>query len=115
MLASLASMKQLLKDFIKTFKEQVSGEELPRAGKLVLTKKAFNKMTEWALSRETLELTFQYGAKTRKEKGVYQIVRQYKYYSVGLWCIDEYQPIKGMKNVEKVCFVITCWKGSVRA
>lgn len=108
------SMKQIIKDFLKTAKEQLFGEELPRQGKLVLTKKAFVKMAEWSLSKETLELTFQYGRKTKREQGMYQIVREYKYYSVGLWYIEEFKPVKGTKKVEKVCFVITCWKGSVR-
>jgi hypothetical protein len=34
-------MKQLLKDYLKIAKEQLFGEVLPRAGKLVLTKKRF--------------------------------------------------------------------------
>jgi len=76
-------MKQLLKDYLKIAKEQLFGEVLPRAGKLVLTKKALLKMNEWALSQEGLALTFQYGTKTKKEKNVYQIVRKYKYYSIG--------------------------------
>ena len=62
-------MKQLLKDLIKTAKEQIFGEELPREGKIVLTKNAFLKITEWALSKETLELAFQYGTKMKREKG----------------------------------------------
>jgi hypothetical protein len=108
-------MKQMLKDFLKTAKEQLFGEALPREGKLVLTKKAFMKMTEWALSQESLELTYQYGSKTKKEKEVYQIVRNYKYYSIGLWYVEQYRPVKGTVKVEKVYLIITCWKGSVRA
>ena len=61
-------MKQLIKDFIRTAKEQIFGEELPREGKIVLTKKAFLKIAEWALSKETLELTFQYGTKTKQRE-----------------------------------------------
>ena len=108
-------MKHLLKDLLKTAKVQLFGEELPRKGKLVLTRKAVAKMTEWALSQEALELTFEYGTKTRREKGVYQITRAYKYYSVGLWYIEQYRPVRGSIRVEKVCLVITCWKGGVRA
>jgi hypothetical protein len=108
-------MKQLLKDFIKTAKEQLFGEELPRKGKLVLTRKAVAKMSEWALSTEALALTFEYGTKTRREKGIYQIVREYQYYSIGLWYIEQFRPVKGSIRVEKVCLVLTCWKGSVRA
>ena len=109
-------MKQLLKDFIKTAKEQIFGEELPREGKIVLSKKvALVKMPEWGISKETLELTFQYGEKTHRGNRIYQIVRTYKYYSVGLWYIEEYRPVKGTRRVEKICLVITCWKGRVRA
>jgi hypothetical protein len=82
---------KLLEDFLKIAKDQIFGrdEELPREGKLVLTKKAFDKMVEWQLSEETLKLTYEVGEKTKKEKGVYQIVRAYKYYSVGLWYIEQ--------------------------
>jgi hypothetical protein len=109
-------MRQILKDLFKTAKEQLLGEELPRKGKIVLSQKvSLVKMAEWGLSKETLELTFQYGDKSHVKDGIYQIVRKYKYYSVGLWCIAEYRPLKGTRNVEKVCLIITCWKGSVRA
>jgi len=72
---------KLLKNFLKTTKDQIFGrdEELPREGKLVLTRKAFDKMVEWQLSEETLKLTYEVGEKTKKEKGVYQIVRAYKF------------------------------------
>jgi len=108
---------KLLEDFLKIAKDQIFGrdEELPREGKLVLTKKAFDKMVEWQLSEETLKLTYEVGEKTKKEKGVYQIVRAYKYYSVGLWYIEQWKPVKGTREVEKVALVITCWKGAVRA
>ncbi len=110
-------MKQIFKGFLKTAKEQLFGvdEELPRQGKLVLTKKALEKMLDWGMSEEGLKLTFEYGTKTKKENGVYQISRNYKYYSENLWYIEEYRPIKGTTQVEKVCLVITCWKGRVRA
>ena len=118
MLASLASVvKQLLRDFWTTIRQQLFGayEELPRKGKLVLTKKAINKMVEWGMSEEGLKLTFEYGTKTKKEKGIYQISRTYKYYTENLWYIEEYRPVKGTKEVEKVHLVITCWKGGVKA
>jgi len=108
-------MKQLLKDYLKIAKEQLFGEVLPRAGKLVLTKKALLKMNEWALSQEGLALTFQHGTKSKKAKNVYQVVREYKYYSIGLWYVEQYRPVKGTIKVEKVCLVITCWKGGVSA
>jgi hypothetical protein len=109
-------MKQILKDLLKTAKEQIFGEELPQQGKLVLSKKvSLVKMPEWGINKETLELTFQYGEKTYRGNGIYQIVRKYKYYSVVLWYVEEFQPVKGTRNVEKICLVITCWKGSVRA
>ena len=117
MLASLASrMKQLLIDFLKTMKEQLFGEELPRKGKLVISQKVSRvKMPEWGLSEETLKLTYEYGEKTYRGHGIFQIIRTYKYYSVGLWYIEEYRPVKGTVGVEKVCLVITCWKGVVKA
>jgi hypothetical protein len=108
-------MKQTIKDLLKTAKEQLFGENLPREGKLVLTRNAVAKMAEWVLSKETVELTFQYGSKTRREKGVYQIVRMHRYYSVGLWYIEQFRPVRGSVQIEKVCLVITCWKGGVRA
>jgi hypothetical protein len=107
----------IFSDFIKTAYKQIFGkteEELPRDGKLVLSKKAFSKMVEWGLDEETLKLTYQVGEKTSKGNGVYQITRKYQFYSVGLWYVEEYRPLKGTKQVEKVCFVITCWKGSVK-
>jgi hypothetical protein len=108
-------MKKLLQDLIKTAKEQLFGEELPRQGKLVLSQKVMLvKMPEWSISKETLELTFEYGKKTYVKNGIYQIVRKYKYYSVGLWYVEEYRPVKYSRNVEKVCVVITCWKGGVK-
>jgi hypothetical protein len=110
------SMKQVFKDLLKIIKEQLFGEEFPRKGKLILSKKvSLVKIPEWGLSKETLELTFQYGKKSYVKDRIYQIVREYKYYSVGLWYIEEYRPIKGTTDVEKVGLVITCWKGSVRA
>jgi hypothetical protein len=72
-------------------------------------------MTEWSLSREGLELTYQYGVKTKKENEVFQIVREYKYYSIGLWYVEQWRPVKGTAKVEKVCLILTCWKGGVRA
>src|SRR5215213_4018951 len=108
-------MNTILKNLLKTAEEQLFGEELPREGKLILTKKAVLKMSEWALSQEGLELTFQYGTKSTKGKGVFQIVREYKYYSVGLWYVEQYRPVKGTVKVEKVCLVLTCWKGGVCA
>ena len=109
-------MKKLLKDFLQTAKKQLLGdyEELPREGKIVLSKKAHTKMLEWGLDEETLKLTYQVGEKTKKEHGVHQIQRNYQYYSVGLWYVEEYRPIRETRDVEKICFVITCWKGSVR-
>jgi hypothetical protein len=105
----------IIRDFIRTAKEQLFGEELPRVGKLVLTKKAQQKMADWGMSEEGLRLTFEYGAKTSRENGVFQVSRNYKYYSENLWYIEEYHPIKGTADVEKVYLVITCWKGAARA
>ena len=108
-------MKRILQDFIKTAKEQLFGEEFPRQGKLVLSQKVMLvKMPEWGISKETLELTFEYGTQTHVKNNIYQVVRKYKYYSVGLWYVEEYRPVKHSRNVEKVCVVITCWKGGVR-
>jgi hypothetical protein len=79
-------MKKILQDFIKTAKEQLFGKELPRQGKLVLSQKVMLvKMPEWGISKETLELTFEYGTQTYVKNGIYQVVRKYKYYSVTDW------------------------------
>ena len=51
-------------------------------------------MTEWALSKEGLELTYQYGHKANKGNGVFQIFREYKYYSIGLWYVEQWRPVK---------------------
>ena len=110
-------MNKIFRDLLKTAREQVFGvdEELRRQGKLVLTKKALEKMLDWGMSEEGLKLTFEYGTKTTKENGVYQISRNYAYFSENLWYIEEYRPVKGTRETEKVCVVITCWKGRVRA
>ena len=105
----------IVRDFIKTAKEQLFGETVPRKGKLVLTKKAQGKMADWGMSEEGLKLTFEYGTKTRRENSVFQVSRNYKYYSENLWYIEEYRPVKGTTEVEKVYLVITCWKGAVKA
>ena len=111
-------MKQILKDFLKTAQAQLFGEqeETPRTGNLELTNNATQKMIAWGLDTETLKLTYKVGEKKQlKDKGYWQITRNYQYYSVGLWYVEEWKPIKGTKNVEKVCRVITCWKGRVWA
>jgi hypothetical protein len=107
----------ILKDFLKEAKKQIFGEdeELPRKGKLVLSKKAFSKMVDWGMSEEGLKLTYQYGTKTKKQNGIYQVSRNYKYYSENLWYVEEWRPLKGTPEVEKVAFVVTCWKGGVQA
>ena len=104
----------IIKDFWETIKEQIFGEELPRQGKLVLTRKAWQKMIDWGMSEEGLKLTFEYGTKTKRANGIVQVSRNYKYYSQNLWYVEEYRPIKGTAEVEKVCVAITCWKGAVR-
>jgi hypothetical protein len=106
---------RIIKEFLETAKEQIFGEDLPRKGKLVLTKKAQEKMVDWGMSEEGLKLTFEYGSKTRRENGIVQISRNYQYYSENLWYVEQYEPVKGTAEVEKVCLVITCWKGAVKA
>src|SRR4051812_43592764 len=109
-------MKNILKDLLETAIDQLFGTEEPfREWKLVLSRKAFEKMAEWNLSEETLKLTYQIGEQTPKGNGVYQIIRKYQYYFVGIWHVEEYRPVKRTRRVEKIAFVITCWKGSVRA
>jgi hypothetical protein len=105
----------IIKEFLQTILEQIFGEELPRPGKLVLTRKAREKMMDWGMSEEGLKLTFEYGAKIKRENRIFQVSRNYRYYSENLWYIEEYKPIKGTAEIEKVCLVITCWKGAVRA
>jgi hypothetical protein len=110
-------MNQILKDLLKTAKEQLFPvrETLPRTGKLVPTVKAVNKMKEWYIDEQTLRLTYQVGEKKfRKDVGFWEITRKYQKYSVGFWYVEEYQPKKGTSEVEKIVRVITCWKGGVR-
>lgn len=106
-------MKKVIQEIIRQIFGK--GEELPREGKLVLTKHAYEKMVDWGLDNETLKLTYQVGDKRyRKNEQVFEIVRKYEYYKVGMWFVEEYQPVKREVESEKIIRVITCWKGAVR-
>jgi hypothetical protein len=97
-------MKHILKDFLKTAQTQLFGkqEEIPRSGKLELTSNAACKMLAWGLDTETLKPTYEVGERVwLKEKDCWQITRKYQYYSVGLWYVEEWKPVKRTKDVEK--------------
>ena len=106
-----------IRDFIKSAIKQIfakSEEELPREGRVVLSKKAIQRMAEWHMSEEGIKLTYEYGTKTEKETGLYLISRKYEKYSENLLLVEEWKPKRGTADVEKVVFIITCWKGSVK-
>ena len=99
MLASLAFMKQLIKDFLIDLYRQLFGVGKPRAGKLILTRNALNRMHEHQLDTDTLRDVFTHGEEGKKGK----IIRKYANYSVGFYYkFDE---------AENKYFITTCWKG----
>jgi hypothetical protein len=82
-------MKQLIIDMGREALRQLFGLQKPRGGKLVLTRYAFQKMTEFKLDRDTLENAFRHGRQARAGK----ITHKYARYSVGLYYKRLYSPI----------------------
>jgi hypothetical protein len=102
-------MKQLILDIGKEALRQLFGLQKPRSGKLVLTRYAFQKMTDYKLDRETLENAFRHGRQARAGK----ITHKYARYSVGLYYKRLESPIrKPMQTEPETTYLITTrWRG----
>lgn len=102
-------MKQVLLDFLSDTLDKIFGTKPPRTGKLILSTTAKIRMNEYQLDIPTLEDTFRYGEETTKGNKV-EIIRKYQNYSVGLWCVELYEPIHKNVKPEKRYMIIACWK-----
>ena len=78
-----------------------------RVGRLVLTRNAFQKMTEHKLDRETLENAFRHGKRGRAG----MITHKYARYSIGLYYKRLQTSIKSPLQPENTYLITTCWKG----
>ena len=100
-------MNQLIHDMGREALRQLFGLREPRGGKLVLSRHAFQKMTEYQLDRETLEHAFRHGRQGRAGK----ITHKYAHYSVGLYYKRLDSPIQKPQESEDTYLITTCWKG----
>jgi hypothetical protein len=100
-------MKQVLLDIGREALRQLFGLQKPRSGKLVLTRYAFQKMTDYKLDQETLENAFRHGKQARAGK----ITHNYASYSVGLYYKRLDSPIQKPLESESTYLITTCWKG----
>jgi hypothetical protein len=100
-------MKQLILDIGKEALRQLFGLQKPRSGKLVLTRYAFQKMTEYQLDQETLENAFRHGRQARAGK----ITHKYARYSIGLYSKRLDSPIQNPQESENTYLITTCWRG----
>jgi hypothetical protein len=100
-------MKQLILDIGKEALRQLFGLQKPRSGKLVLTRYAFQKMTEYQLDQETLENAFRHGRQARAGK----ITHKYARYSIGLYYKRLDSPIQNPQESENTYLITTCWRG----
>jgi hypothetical protein len=100
-------MNQVIRDMGREALRQLFGLQKPRAGKLVLTRYAFQKMTDYKLDRETLENAFRHGRQARAGK----IMHKYARYSVGLYYKRLNSPIQKPLESENTYLITTCWKG----
>jgi hypothetical protein len=100
-------MKQLIKDIGMEIVRQVFGVQKPRGGRLILTRHAFQKMTEHKLDRETLENAFRHGKRGRAG----MILHKYARYSIGLYYKRLQTSIKNPPQPENTYLITTCWKG----
>jgi hypothetical protein len=96
---------QLLKDFIRDTVKQVCGFDLAaipsRAGKIILTRRATQKMLQYRIDEKTLENAFRHGFEYTYGK----ISQTYPVYLIGLY-------YKEVEEKDGKRFVITtCWKG----
>jgi hypothetical protein len=100
-------MNQVIHDMGREALRQLFGLAKPRRGKLVLTRYAFQKMTEHKLDRETLENAFKHGSQGRPGK----ITHKYARYSVGLYYKRLDSPIQNPLEPQDTYLITTCWKG----
>jgi hypothetical protein len=100
-------MKQFFKDIGREALRQLFGLQRPRSGKLVLTRYAFQKMTEFKLDRDTLENAFRHGRQARAGK----ITHKYARYSVGLYYKRLDSPIQNPREPQDTYLITTCWRG----
>jgi hypothetical protein len=102
-------MNHVLHDMGREALRQLFGLREPRGGKIVLSRHAFQKMTEYQLDRETLENAFRHGRKSQGGK----IIHKYARYSVGLYYKRLDSPLqKSLQTQPETTYLITtCWKG----
>jgi hypothetical protein len=100
-------MNKLIFDLGKEALRQLFGLAQPRAGKIVLTSHAFQKMTEHKLDRETLENAFRHGRQGRAG----MIIHKYARYSIGLYYKRIQSTIKNFNQPETTYLITTCWRG----
>jgi hypothetical protein len=102
-------MNQVLHDIGREALRQLFGLQKPRGGKLILTRYAFQKMTDYQLDRETVENAFRHGRKSQGGK----IIHKYARYSVGLYYkrLDPPIRIDQQSEPEDTYLITTCWKG----
>ena len=100
-------MKQIIKTIGMEVFRQIFGVQKPRVGRLVLTRNAFQKMTEHKLDRETLENAFRHGKRGRAG----MIIHKYARYSIGLYYKRLQTSIKSPLQPENTYLITTCWKG----
>ena len=100
-------MKQLIKDIGREALRQLFGLQKPRGGKIVLTRHAVQKMTEYKLDRQTIENAFRHGRHGRGGK----IIHTYARYSIGLYYKRIESSIQKTLQSENTYLITTCWKG----
>jgi hypothetical protein len=100
-------MRQIIKDIGMEIFRQVFGVQKPRGGRLVLTRHAFQKMTEHNIDRETLENAFRHGKRGRAG----MMTHKYARYSIGLYYKRLQTSIKSPVQSENTYLITTCWKG----
>jgi hypothetical protein len=102
-------MNQVLHAMGREALRQLFGLREPRGGKLVLSRHAFQKMTDYQLDRETLENAFRHGRKSQGGK----IIHKYARYSIGLYYKRLESPIQksAQPQPEYTYLITTCWKG----
>lgn len=100
-------MKQLIHDMGRELLRQLFGLQKQRGGKIVLSRHAASKMTEYKLDRETLENAFRHGRQT----GAGKIIHKYARFSIGLYYKRIESSIKNSLQSENIYLITTCWKG----
>jgi hypothetical protein len=100
-------MKQFIKDIGREALRQLFGLQKPRGGKMILTRHAVQKMTEYKLDRQTIENAFRHGRLGRGGK----IIHKYARYSVGLYYKRLQPPSQKPLQSENTYLITACWKG----